>query len=157
MLENEIELIKTLIQKVSSTYNIPEQEILDSIRFPSESIDVCIFSNMKLSPTEVLVKYFHENKFKKFSEIASMLKRNQNTIQTTYNNSKRKHPQNLRFYTTGVKVPLFIFQTKRFTVLESLVKYLKEQKNMTNNEIAKLIKKSNKTIWTVYDRVKNKG
>jgi hypothetical protein len=55
-----------------------------------------------------------------------------------------------------VTIPLSIFSNRNFTVLESLVKYLIDEKNMTNRDIAKLLGKSSKTIWTVHFRVKKK-
>jgi DNA-binding CsgD family transcriptional regulator len=147
----ELELIRILIDKVSSDYNISTEKIIEEL-YPKDKVDVSIFANEKLSPTECLVKYLRENKFSKFSEIAEFLKRNQNTIQTTYKNAQKKQPEKLSFISSNVLVPLDIFQTNKYTILESLVKYLKSG-NLTNNEIAKLTNKSNKTIWTVNNRV----
>ena len=152
----EIELVKTLIDKISSTYNISSQEIIDKLQAPSDAIDAAAFSIDALSPTEVLVKYLREKKFNKFSEIARFLKRSQNTIQTTYNNAQKKHPKVLSFTNSNINVPLSIFSSEKFTVFESLVRYLRDSKNMTNRDIAVILKKSNKTIWTVYSRAKLK-
>ncbi len=123
---------------------------------PSDVIDAAVFSSEILAPTEVLVKYLREKKFNKFSEIAKFLKRNQNTIQTTYKNAQTKYPKNITFRTSNINIPLSLFSTNKLTVFESLIKYLREKNNMTNNEIAKLLNRSNKTIWTVYERTKNK-
>ena len=60
-------------------------------------------------------------------------------------------------HTSDFIVPLSIFSTKKYTVLESLVKYLIDERNMTKRDAAKLIGKSGKTIWTVHARVKKKA
>lgn len=39
---------------------------------------------------------------------------------------------------------------------ENIVEYLKERKRMKNSEIAHVLARSNKTIWTVYERAKEK-
>lgn len=154
--ETEIELVKTLIDKISSTYNISQEDLINKLSAPNDSIDAAAFSIDALSPTEVLVKYLREKKFNKFSDIARFLKRSQNTIQTTYNNAQKKHPKVLSFSNSNINVPLSIFSNKKFTIFESLVRYLRDSKNMTNRDIAHILKKSNKTIWTVYNRSKLK-
>ena len=153
----EIELIRVLIDKVSSTYHVSPRDVIKLLSKPEDSIDAAAFSNKRLAPTEALVKYLRENKYNKLSDIARFLKRSQNTIQTTYSNAQAKQAERITFAASGVKVPLSVFSNKKLTVLESLVRYLREEENMTNKEIAKLTGKSNKTIWTVYERAKVKG
>jgi hypothetical protein len=49
-----------------------------------------------------------------------------------------------------------IFQDRSLSVLESIVRYLKDEKEFTNKEIAQLLNRDERTIWTVYDRVRKK-
>ena len=52
-------------------------------------------------------------------------------------------------------IPLSIFKDKRLTVLESITIYLKE-KEMKFSEIAKLLERDQRNIWTIYSRAKKK-
>ncbi|MBR9677595.1 hypothetical protein GOV04_05640 [Candidatus Woesearchaeota archaeon] len=153
----ELELIKTLIDKVSQDYQITPADIIKQLAEPTDTIDAAAFSNKLLSPTQVLVKCLRENKFSKLADIARFLKRNQNTIQTTYKKAQEKQPSKITYRSSLYKVPLEVFSTKQFTVFESLVKYLRESENLSNKQIASLLSKSNKTIWTVYARTKTKN
>ena len=52
-------------------------------------------------------------------------------------------------------IPISIFSHK-LTPLESIVKYLKEEKNLTFHEISKLLKRNEKNLWHTYSTAKNK-
>ncbi|MEM2121278.1 MAG: hypothetical protein QXU20_01290 [Candidatus Woesearchaeota archaeon] len=49
-----------------------------------------------------------------------------------------------------ITIPIEIF-SKRLGILESVIKYLKENKNFRNNEISILLKRSEKTVWSSYN------
>ena len=53
-------------------------------------------------------------------------------------------------------IPSSIFRDRSLKVLEVLVAYLKDQKQLTFHEIAVLLNRDDRTIWTVYSRVKKK-
>ncbi len=57
--------------------------------------------------------------------------------------------------TRDIKIPVTIFLNK-LTVLEAVVKYLKEEKNLTLRNIAVLLKRDERNIWHTYDNVKKK-
>lgn len=54
-----------------------------------------------------------------------------------------------------IMVPLSIFN-KRLGVLESVVKYLKENLGLRNSRIAKLMNRDDRTIWATYNNSKKK-
>ena len=55
-------------------------------------------------------------------------------------------------------VPLHIFKERPLGILESLVKFLKEERNMGFKQISKLLNRNNKTIWSSYhNAVKKKA
>jgi len=56
----------------------------------------------------------------------------------------------------GIPIPSFIFRDRSLSVLEAIVEYLKEQKQLTFHEIAVLLNRDDRTIWTVYTRGKKK-
>jgi hypothetical protein len=53
-------------------------------------------------------------------------------------------------------IPLRILQDRTVAVLESIVEYLKDEKGLRYSEIGKLLNRDQRTIWTVYSRVKKK-
>jgi len=52
-------------------------------------------------------------------------------------------------------IPISIFQNK-LGALENTVLYLKDELNLSYNSIAILLHRSNRNIWTMYNRAKNK-
>ncbi len=56
----------------------------------------------------------------------------------------------------NIPIPSYIFLDRSLSVLEVIVKYLKEKKSLTYHEIAVLLNRDDRTIWTVYQRVKKK-
>jgi DNA-directed RNA polymerase specialized sigma24 family protein len=55
-----------------------------------------------------------------------------------------------------VEIPTFIFKDRSVAVLESLVEYLHDIQKMNYHEIAILLNRNDRTIWTVYHRAKKK-
>ena len=55
-----------------------------------------------------------------------------------------------------LSIPTKIFQDRRLAVLESIVLFLKEEQNLSFHEIAALLNRDDRTIWTVYHRVTKK-
>ena len=56
----------------------------------------------------------------------------------------------------NIPIPSKIFTDRSLSVLEAIVKYLKEKKGMTYHEIAVLLNRDDRTIWTVYQRARKK-
>ncbi len=55
-----------------------------------------------------------------------------------------------------ISVPIAIFDDRRLGVLECLVRYLRDTLKLRNTDIAKILNRDDRTIWTVYSRVKQK-
>ncbi|MFH1409546.1 MAG: sigma factor-like helix-turn-helix DNA-binding protein [Nanoarchaeota archaeon] len=53
-------------------------------------------------------------------------------------------------------IPLAILRDRTVKVLESIVEYLKDVQGLTYHEIAELLNRDDRTIWTVYRRAKQK-
>ncbi len=54
------------------------------------------------------------------------------------------------------EIPLTVFQNDFLSALETIVKYLHENLNLSFVEIAKLLNRSDKTIWVTYQNSKKK-
>lgn len=133
------------------------QEMVDSLlKHEEKYVPLCIFSH-RISCLETIVKFLKENIGLALTEIASLLHRNYVSIYTTYRNSKKKYPE--RFIITDSKhlIPASILAERKYSVLESIVVFLKEEKELTLHKIAELLHRDDRTIWTVYNRAKKKA
>lgn len=112
--------------------------------------------NEKLGSLETIVKYLKENLNIKVMKIASLLGRNDKTIWSTYNNAKKKYPEKFTEGESKLEIPISIFSSRKLSVLESIVYYIKENYDLTFHEIALVLKRDDRTIWTVYQKAKKK-
>ena len=55
-----------------------------------------------------------------------------------------------------IKIPTSIFNDRSIAVLEAIVEFLKDDKQLHFSQIAALLERDDRTIWTTYDRVKKK-
>lgn len=55
-----------------------------------------------------------------------------------------------------IQIPSSIFKDRTLSVLEAMVEYLKEKQNFTYHQIALLLNRDERNIWTVYSRAKEK-
>jgi len=127
-------------------YKAEEKEIL---------IPVTIFSK-KLSPLETISKYLKENLNLSNKAIANLLSRSEKTIWQAYNSSKKKHPQRFKIEETKYVIPISKLANRKFSAFESIVSYLKSQFNLSYHEIAVLLNRDDRTIWTLHHRAKTK-
>ena len=107
-----------------------------------------------IGPAEALCKYLKENKGLRFSEIAKLLNRDQRTIGLNYRNALRKKEEKIVIKEKGL-VPIDVFSDRKLSVLESLVYYLREG-GFKNEEIARILDKDPRNVWTLYSRAVKK-
>ena len=73
----------------------------------------------------------------------------------SYRRAIKKMPQKFEVSETNF-VPVSIFADNKLSILECLISYLKDAKQMRNSRIAVLLKKNASNIWTIYSRAKTK-
>ena len=129
-------------------------EILNALETEEIFIPLSIF-NKKLSSLEVISKYLVENKGLRLIKISELLNRSNRNIWNAYNKSKKKFPKKLVVKESAL-IPISILRNLDFTLLENIVSYLKENFGFSYHEIAVLLQRDDRTIWTVYNRVKKK-
>lgn len=145
-----------LLEKIKREYNITEQQITQLLKQKEETVPIHIFNNETLSALETIVKYLKENKNLKHSKIAKKLNRNTKTIWTTYQKAKQKQSEQFKEQETEITIPLTLFCDRALSILEHITKHLKENYDLNYTEIAKLLNRSPKTIWTVHQRARKK-
>jgi len=152
---NKKEIIQVIIEKLKTKYKVTKKEILEIIREDQEiNIPITIFSK-ELGGLETITKYMKENLNMSYSEIAEELNRDERTIWTAYKKAKEKQKESIKIKETEILVPTSILKDRKLTILESIIVYLKE-KGMKYSEIAELLDRDQRNIWTVYSRAKKK-
>jgi len=121
-------------------------------------IPTSIFCDRSLSFAEALVEFLREEYCLSYHEIGVLTNRNERNIWTLYNRAiikRRSREQKVRSV-SNIFIPLSIVKDRSLSILEVVVKYLIENTALSNHQIALLLNRSDKTIWTVYNRVKCK-
>ena len=90
----------------------------------------------------------------RYITIAKLLNRDQRTIWTAYNKSLKKQKGLIIVKETEIFIPISIFN-KKLTLLEAIVIYLKE-KGLKFSEIARLLNRDQRNIWTIYSQAVRK-
>lgn len=53
-------------------------------------------------------------------------------------------------------IPIEVLQDRNLGLLQSVTVYLKDKRNLTFHDIAKLLKRDDRTIWSTYNKAKKK-
>lgn len=139
------EEVEDLLANIEKT--LKKEEIL---------IPISIFKNKELSAFEAICKYLKEELRFSYHQIAILLDRDDRTIWSSYNEAVKKRKERLEVRKSRISVPYYIFKDRRLSVLEALVTYLRDNFKLRYSEIADLLNRDERNIWTVYHRGKNK-
>ena len=121
-----------------------------------EQVPITIFHTDKLSALEAIVKYLKENLELPNRKIAQLLNRDSRTIWSTYANAAKKLPETFSLAESKLHIPLSLFRERKLSVLETLVMHLRDEYGMTYHQIAVLIRRDDRTVWTAASRAKEK-
>ena len=157
---------KTVEKRLLDTFNYLKEQGLSSeeiielvnkfLKVPVKEevkVPISVFNNDYLSSLENIVKYLRENLLLTFKQIGSLTNRNQIALAVTYRNAKKK--LEAKFVVTEISpysIPVSILQDRNISVLENIVSYLKDTFGLTYHNIAVLLNRDDRTIWTVYQR-----
>jgi len=166
----ERELLSTLrhdIQHISKEYDITVEELIPILSEKKLMIPVSAFLAASC-PLESAVRYLREIENLSFNQIADLLKRDYTTVWRTYQNSKGKSPNEThspdehkicREHSISkhqLQIPVDILTNQRLSILESIVLFLKNHFGLRLHEIAVLLNRNDRTIWTVLHRAEVK-
>lgn len=138
------------LRNLKNQCNISYNDLFDILSKNLEEvyIPINIFTIKELNPLEAIVKYLKENKSLRFSEISKIINRDQRVIWVTYNNVKDKPKISVK---SKVLIPTKIFRGGNLSILECVVKHLKESSNLPLSEIALILQRDPRNIWKVYN------
>jgi len=152
------EFVKEFVSHLKYDHKLTSEQIeeLLSKKVRKDLLPISIFDNKELGCLETIVKYLKEELDLSFHEIALQLNRNDRTIWATYNVACKKRKIKLPVKESKFYIPVSIFKDRNFSVLEFVVSYLKDNFNLRYRDIAILLNRDERNIWTVYNRYKKK-
>ncbi len=161
--KKEVQLHK-ILAFLRDRYHVSPSEVLALIDAKKKekaaedyAIPVSLFAASPLSSLEAITVYLREESGLKFSQMEKIVGRNQIVLSTTYRNARKKYRQQLTVPDSKETIPSYILKNKQLSVLENIVFYLKSKYHLHNSEIAKLLNKDPRTIWTVLYRIQKKA
>jgi DNA-binding NarL/FixJ family response regulator len=137
---------------------IPVSSNAQQLHETALKLPVSIFCDRSLSVFEIIVEYLKDSFALSYHDIAVLTNRDDRTIWTVYHRvtEKRSSKPKTELKTSSVYVPLSVLLDRRYAVLESIVLFLKERLGLSYHEIAKMLGRNDRTIWTVYNRLQKK-
>ena len=157
--DKSLQILKLALEELKEKYNVGSQDILRLIDKPISKeilIPVSIFEFSDLSALETICKYLKEELDFTYSKIASLLNRDSRTIWTTYHTASKKRKEKLLVSGTRFSVPASALHNRKFSVLEAIVGYLKDNYNLRYSQIALLLNRNERNIWATYNHYKKK-
>ncbi len=157
-------LVNDVLGPIQQKYNLSMtdlrsilEEVVQQIEPLAEhdTIPSSIFTK-KLTVLESLVKFLREERKLSLHTIAELVGRNEKSLWHTYKNAVKKIPTSLPSAKISTAIPLSIFREQHLPPLEILVVYLKEKRGLSYHEIAVLLHRDDRTIWTSYNRAQRK-
>ena len=149
-----VDMFSQIAERLKHRYRYSDQEILKL--WNSENsvwIPVAVFAG-NLSPAEALTKFLKEKLDITYHEISVIIGRDERGVWANYKRAVKKMPWPFEIH-EGISVPASIFHSNQ-SILEALITYLKDVKNMRNGKIAQLLNKHSANVWTIYNRAKKK-
>ena len=123
------------------------KDLATNIYIPS-----CIFTK-ELSSYETIVKFLKEAYSLSIQETAHLLFKKKQSVWRAYTEACKKHPKSLSVTNLLFPIPISIFSHDK-TILESLVVFLKDEYQLSYSEVASLLMRDDRTVWTVYHKAK---
>jgi len=151
----KFEKAKESLASLKEKYKINLDELFDFVK-EQLFLPVSVF-NKEQTVLESVVKYLKEEKNLSLSKISGILGRDQRNIWHIYNKANKKSSK--KFSSDKIKfwIPASIFSNTKLSALESVVSYIKDEFSLSYHEIALLLKRNDRTIWTVYQRANKKN
>lgn len=107
---------------------------------------------------ESLILYLKDSRKLNYHQIGIVINRDERNVRTLYLIAKEKQlTSREERIVTPVLIPVSIFSVKKISALEAIAVYLRDRFSLRFSQIAKLLDRDQRTIWTVYHRAKQKA
>lgn len=147
------ELLRVIIGLIEHGHLKPAdvQQLVAQQREGEVYIPTTIFTQ-NMSCFQAVCVYLYENLGYRFHDIAGLLGRDDRTIWSTYHSIRKVYKKPLPVGESSILIPVSIFSQRKFSFLENLVAYLRNELGLSYHEVADLLKRDDRTIWTCYSR-----
>jgi hypothetical protein len=145
---------RTLLKKLMRHTHLSAQDLLLKA-LEVDEIPASVFAS-DLSPLETVVKYLRENLNLSTNSVAERINRSEKTVWQAYHSSQKKKSDKFEIKGISLSIPVSRFSIRKLSILESVVSFLISEHNMKYSQVADLIKRDDRTIWTVHHRAEQK-
>ena len=158
---NNEKLASLFFDYLKKEHNISQSQLEDLFvqKEAAVSIPLSILSIRKVGSFEAIVKYMRDNLNLSSKEISEYTGRSRSTVSVTYHKAKKKLTKSFSqklIDSSKYSIPVSLFKSRKLSVLETIVSYLKDEHELSFRKIAHLLNRDDRTIWTAYDRARNK-
>lgn len=157
-LDPEFCQLKELYKKVKEKHALQSAAFFQKLEEQEILIPVTIFTK-ELSGLEAICTYLRDHLHLSNKNIAHLLNRSEKTTWQAYHSGKKKALAPNVASPTMYMIQVSDIRSRKLSVLETIVKHLKETFHLSYHAIAQLLMRDDRTIWTVYHRAlkKNNG
>lgn len=158
-LKKNLDACDVFIQNISEKYALSFEQVLELLKKKGKKdilIPSFILRDRKLGILEAVTKYLKEELDLTYHKIAVMLKRDDRVVWVTYNKAIKKKKEKFVIEEPNYWLPISIFTDKKLGPLETISKYLVEHAKLNIKDIAKLLNRDSRLIWSCYNRAKKK-
>ena len=153
--EDKEAVILALGSYLKERYMLSNEQIAKIVAERAEILVPISIFKTGLCTLETLSIYLKDNLNLSFAKSAKLLKRSQKTLWSAYSRGKKKGWL-IEAKKSRISIPLSVFANRRYSSMEALVKHLKEEYDLAFTEIANMLARNPKTIWTTYQNAKKK-
>jgi DNA-binding CsgD family transcriptional regulator len=155
------QISQKILEHIQKKFKISDEQlkkVLSEIITKLPKRETCPLSifNERITVLESVVKYLREEKNLSLHKIAEILGRDEKNIWHAYHSANKKMSAKLKVDSSSISIPLSIFSDGKLAPLEAIVVHLKEQQQMSLHEIAVILARDDRTIWTAYTRARRK-
>ncbi|HLD18848.1 MAG TPA: hypothetical protein VJB90_02460 [Candidatus Nanoarchaeia archaeon] len=153
---NALHILKLILEDLQKNHNIPPDKALKlALADDKLTVPTSIFVQ-ELTILEAVTKHLKENRGMKLAEIARLLNRSPRSVWGSFKLAEKKHPDSLPIDSSAIKIPISLFSHPALSPSQILVMCLFDEHKMRLSEIAKLLHRDGRTIWTMYNTGKEK-
>lgn len=145
------------LSRLSEKFSVSNEDLVREWLAVEEelSIPLSAFGTKKLGSLELITRYLRENLGMSFKELGEALNRDPVSLSSTYRKAVAKYDSPVEV-SGGISIPLRVVADRKLSVLESLVKWLKDEAGLSYSEIAGALARDDRTVWTAYKRAVEK-
>jgi len=144
-----LERARSLLFGLEKKYGVSSESLFSlldkDLSFPDSVL------SEKITLLHSVVKFLKENKQMSLHDIGLAINRDERNVWRIYHDTHKRHPEPFVIAASHVWIPVSILRNEVLSAQEALVSHLKIE-GMSLHEIALLMKRDDRTIWTVYRR-----